>query len=251
MTGKCKLCGHDPVELRDSHIISHWLYRRLHSFPGDVTGIIETGDGRSGYRCLQQKKHLLCDVCEGIIARSEVYASSVAVQPDGVSFPALDAAVPICQHKQKTLLDLSRLDTDALTHFGASIFWRADIADIEPITHLGAARRESLRAYLHGETGFPDDIELIVYLLEDDQAIPAHRILSLPVTSNSGRKHDCVLLGFRFALYSPSIPELAPASLPRAKKGLRCSTREIASVIAPKLQESKLYGKLAKESEET
>lgn len=251
-TGKCALCLSEPVELIESHIVSRWLYRRLSQMPGAGVAPIEFSEGRGGYQSRQVTKHLLCRPCEDVLGKTEQYASGVALQPDGVTFPARDGARMMHKSERFSVVDLSHTDTDALTHFAASIFWRADVAEIEPITHLGAATRESLRLYLLGETAFPPDLDLLAYVLEDESDAPkVSRIISFPVSVDDASRHDCVLLGFRFTLYTPACAAGVAASLPRTGLGILCSSRrEVLEVIAPKIKSSSSYGKLAKEKDE-
>ena len=249
-TGKCALCLSEPVELIDSHIVSRWLYRRLSQMPGAGPAPVEFWEGRAGYQSRQETKYLLCRPCEDILGNSEQYASGVALQPDGVTFPALSGARMVNKSDKYSVVDLSHIDTDALTHFAASIFWRADVAEIEPITHLGKTTRESLRLYLLGKSAFPSDLDVLAYVLQDEAGTPrVSRIISFPVSVDDATRHDCVLLGFRFTLYTPANATIAVTSLPRTKLGIRCSSKEVLEVIEPQIRSSTSYGKLGKEKD--
>lgn len=67
--GKCALCKNENVELRESHIIPKFVYRRIKKYPNsrfrnyyDINKIYQDGE----------KKPLLCNECEGFFSKFEV-----------------------------------------------------------------------------------------------------------------------------------------------------------------------------------
>src|SRR4051794_12828304 len=87
MLGTCRLCS-CHAELRDSHILPRWVFRRIIRFGPDPQPIlIEDGTRRSTGK--QDSEFLLCDVCEQRFGNWENHVSRLALQPDGRS-PAFE-----------------------------------------------------------------------------------------------------------------------------------------------------------------
>ena len=88
MIGTCRLCRADG-ELRDSHIMPRWVFRRIIHFGPDPQPIlIENGTRRSTGD--QDTEYLLCESCEQRFGRWENDVSQLALQLDD-SFPAFEA----------------------------------------------------------------------------------------------------------------------------------------------------------------
>lgn len=247
MIGTCALCQSANVELIDSHVLPRWVYRRLHNL-GPVGQLIATGNGKVGYSSKQDSRHLLCRPCEDRFGDPEQYVSSLVVQPDG-TFPGLTR---VTSEKQAAPgVELARptgLDVEKLTYFAVSVFWRADVAQSEPVVALGASA-EPTRLYLLGGQ-LPPNLFLVVKLLAADEGSFATRIASAPETHNEGQYHDLLVLGMRFRLITSADVSTSRAaaeiSLPHSNVVLIDRDRQTANAIAEETQTSTAYGKLAK-----
>jgi len=211
-TGTCALCQAKNIELKDSHIVSKWLYRRLVGYdPAAAPSPVMVADGASELTSKQVKEHLLCGTCENRLSVRENYASKVGVQADG-SFPAMNTVTVVNSGGGVTLADAKGLDVDKLTYFGVSVIWRADVAQIEPIVDLGKSR-EDVRQYLAEQGPFPQNADLFITLFKPDPSFPRiDRIVAFPATaSESGvDRHDFIACGMRFTMYAGGA---VPASL--------------------------------------
>lgn len=246
-TGTCALCQTSNVTLLDSHIVSKWTYRRIVGYePTAAPNPVMVAGGRSVLTSKQVKSYLLCQTCENLLSTRENYASQVGLQADS-TFPALAAASVVEQKDGVELADIGTLDTDKLTHFAISVFWRADVAQIDPIVDLADAR-EPLRKYLVGETTLPTSCSLFVTLIRPDPTYPRiDRVVAFPATSDDGKRHDFVACGMRFTMYTQS-------AAPRALDQISCSGhklvfisdgRSILNAVAAAVQASQAEGKLA------
>jgi hypothetical protein len=202
--GTCALCETKNVELKSSHIVSKWTYRRLVGYePAAAKTPVMVADGAAVLTQKQVTEHLLCGECENRLSVPENYASKVGVQADN-SFPALDSVKGVQSENGVTLADASALDICALTYFGVSVFWRADVAQIEPIVSLGGSR-EAVRQFLLGRGSFPAAVDLFVTLFKPEKSFPRiDRIVVFPATtSDSGvERHDFTACGMRFTMYA-------------------------------------------------
>lgn len=87
--GECKLCKNGAVELRESHIIPSWAYKRMRdcSAVGGNPNPIVISNGRASQISDQVKEHLLCESCEQLFSVNERYVSSIAYEKDGTPIP--------------------------------------------------------------------------------------------------------------------------------------------------------------------
>lgn len=204
--GRCRLCLAKGRQLRDSHIVPAWAYRRIMTGVERPANPVQIQDDVAILTSKQAKEHLLCHDCEQRLCGWEDYASKMLVQEDG-AFPWLvesrDVAMALNGGEPLGYLDSSSLDAEALALFVTSVVWRASVSKQEcPKVNLGPYE-ERFRRYLRGEAPFPSRANLIVYL----QTVPltalpsADRILTLPtqVTMNY-TLHWFVLCGAAFYL---------------------------------------------------
>lgn len=248
-TGTCAMCQQSNVTLIDSHVLPNWVYRRLHGMnPGNQ--LIATGSGKVGYTSKQDSAYLLCRPCEDLLGRREQYASGVVVRSDG-TFPALaqvGPATPVVPGVD--LVTAGALDVDQLTYFAVSVFWRADVAQSEPLVSLGEYR-EPLRKYLMG-SGLPAGVYLQVVILDPPRGDFVARVASAPQSHPGGFLHDLIVLGLHFRLFTTQDPDVVKAaealSLPHTKSLIVDRRRNASDIVAEEAQTSTAYGKLAKKT---
>lgn len=201
MDGICKLCN-QLKDLRDSHIVPRWSHRRLVRV-GETTGMprtIQVFDDTAMVLATQDSEHLLCAECEQRFGLWENAVARVAVQPDD-SFPALDRVAVIgAAADGRKIADASTLPDD-LIPFALSILWRASVCGLENYRNvsLGARYNEEFRAYLHGETPIPDNVRLLVQLLEPTEP-RIDRLIVPPESDAIGayHRHQFLIFGMYF-----------------------------------------------------
>jgi hypothetical protein len=246
-TGTCELCHTANVILIDSHIVSKWVYRRVIAYdPTQGTSPVAIDGGRAGFSARQATAYLLCRPCEDLLGTRENYVAQNGLQPDSTSFPALAQAKVIQVQGDLAIADLSACDVDKITHFAASVIWRADVGQIEPIVTLGASR-EPLRQYLLGGP-LPANVNVVVTLLRPPPNFPrVDRMASFPGSSDDGGRHDFIACGMRFTLFTVAgaPPPMNEVSLPRTRLVLISDGRALLNTIAEEAQTSTTYGKLS------
>jgi hypothetical protein len=72
ISGSCHLCGEQKL-LKDSHVWSKLAYRRYITNPGEGGKFVDLQEGRLSNR--QYTRYWFCEVCEGILGKSEDYAA--------------------------------------------------------------------------------------------------------------------------------------------------------------------------------
>jgi hypothetical protein len=171
----CKLCQHER-ELQDSHFMPKALYKRARddSRPNPHPLLFSATGERQTSR--QARQYLLCRDCEQLFHHGGEdwvleHSATTATQ-----FPLRDILLSVpAAHRRKlgggvdyfSNIDIPAVDADVLGYFALSIIWRAtfpgwkiDDVSISPL-RLGPYQ-ETLRRYLVGETGLPEDLTVIV-----------------------------------------------------------------------------------------
>jgi hypothetical protein len=243
--GTCALCKSSNVTLIDSHIVSKWAFRRIVGYdPAAGPNPVAVHGGRAGFSSKQATEYLLCRPCEDLLGVRENYAAKTGLQADSTTFPALTLAKTIEKDDNMELADASALDVDKLIYFAVSVFWRADVAQIDPIVDLAGAR-EPIRQYLFGGS-LPAELDMILTLSRPQVRFPrVDRIVAFPETdSDQPHRHEFIACGMRFTMYT-SAPHLEEASLPRKRRLLISDGRSIVNAVAEEAQTSTAYAKLA------
>jgi hypothetical protein len=204
MIGHCRYC--DSVgELRESHILPRWVYRRIVQFGTGVSGkgasipmqydngtLRRTGD--------QPKEHLLCGDCERIFGAWDAHIARLAVAPGG-SFPGLQA-VTLLKPRVPGIeceADGAALGQE-LGRFAASVVWRASVSTVLAEVDLGPYE-EQFRRFLRGETEVLDCARLIVQLVDqEDLGMRVDRLGAAPYSyrERGCREHQFGVPGFVF-----------------------------------------------------
>jgi hypothetical protein len=205
---KCKLCL-KPAQLCDSHLIAAAFFRLLRSktiTPSDPLVITPSTTLTSSR---QLSDYLLCVNCEDRLrARGEDWVINRCYRGEGqfvlrdlvLSSKLLDAGEMGTFYSAKSN---PQIDTEALTYFAASVFWRAAVHDWEYLKlrasiSLGCYE-EQFRSYLLGEAPFPKSAAMWVWVSRYEEP---SRAVSTP---HSIRVCDCYMHifdvpGLRFSL---------------------------------------------------
>jgi hypothetical protein len=169
--GRCRLCGAHG-ELRDSHIIPNWAYRRIQHVQQQT--VLVTAEV-AVHSTKQITDRLLCDACEHRFQPWETVVAELAWQEDD-TFPALDGLRPTAVRDDNVnhlVADGSSLGPE-LGRFALSVLWRAGVSGKFEDVELGPYG-ELLQSYLLGDClPAPEGISLGVHLLEPT---PGYRLL--------------------------------------------------------------------------
>jgi hypothetical protein len=171
VVGRCALCLRDR-ELRESHLLPRAIYRDLRSphLP-NPNPIVGTPD-ETGPRQEQIKEYLLCAECEDRFnQRGEKWILENGYRLKGPSpiYEMMRAASALREYPAGTTYagaEISGLDMDKITYFGASVFWRAALpvwtvqGKRDAMIHLGSYREE-LREFLLDDSEFPHNMVLL------------------------------------------------------------------------------------------
>lgn len=155
----------------------------------------------------QVKKHLLCRKCDQSLSKNGEDWMMRQVWNRN-RFPLLDRLNVAVALRQGIDLQVysgiaTGIDTDKLAYFALSVLWRASVCEWQ--TERRAKHRiflgthqETLRKYLHGETGYPQEVSVMATVCTDiysrcfylpteakfpsPQAVPAFSFLALGVS---------------------------------------------------------------------
>jgi len=208
----CGLCLKEK-ELRESHLIPKSIYKAIrNSFPDEEGGILigRTIDKHIKYTDYQIKNHFLCNECEGILSKYGEVIVSPECHHGKNKFRLLDklnSETPRHDFEDQIWYipdDKSAINTKAYLHFGASVFWRASAGNWKDgigkyKNALGSRYQEELRKFILGETSFPKNMYLGIYVDSDIDIVP---FVSFPeVSKKDGYHHHIFYIpGIKFSL---------------------------------------------------
>jgi len=155
---------------------------------------------------------LLCSDCEARLNRhGEKWVLSKGYRLQGPSplYAALSNASPDPAFPSGTVysaLAVPDINIDQLVYFGASIFWRASVADWRlnrkpaELVWLGSPYEEQFRQYLHGDAEFPANAVLWVAVARSEHPSP---VFAFPAGERVGsyHRHTFDVLGLSYMLY--------------------------------------------------
>jgi hypothetical protein len=169
--GLCPLCGGEK-EIVSSHLIPRSVYdlcRTPDKSPYSLS------DEWQGYTDRQIQHHLLCPGCEDNLNKGgETWLMPLLAQYDG-PFPFYDLLTrfppDIVDGKAAgyAAVKNSDIQCDKLAHFAMGVFWKAAVHSWKglratPMIGLGPYE-ESVRAYLRGDSAFPECMALTIGVL--------------------------------------------------------------------------------------
>jgi hypothetical protein len=212
--GECLLCHQPNQELQDSHFLPAGVYRVLRNEgteDGNPNPVLFSEEG-AVQTSRQITDFVFCRDCEQRLNRNgEDYFLKYCWRRNGFRLHAvLSAATPSVvagRIKVYAADELSEVDIQKLTYFGASMFWRDSVHQWKTKNHsteqinLGPYE-EQFRTYLMGETGFPENCMLWVSVPET-----LTPLAPLSLTPYGGARLDglrlykLIVLGVGFMLY--------------------------------------------------
>jgi hypothetical protein len=188
--GQCRLCGAEHVELRDSHILPRWAYKRMRDPRVRNPNPIRVGMGAPVQTSRQLTEHLLCSACEQKFSRDEDFIARLTRVADGRSH--LSTLLGPRRRRPETELataDASAVEVESVTRFAASVLWRSHACRITDKVDLGPYA-ETLRRYLHESEPLPPSLSLFVVYYEDAHA-SGSRLALVSMTPDVSRHENC------------------------------------------------------------
>lgn len=243
--GTCALCGDENVAIERSHILPAWSYERVSRYsPGRSEPVLVTEDVAL-QTSEQVRRPLLCRKCEQRFSDHEKVVARWVVQEDG-SFPLLGQAREV---EKDVAVEISEEAARALSYFGTSVIWRADVAQIEPVVSLGSARKQT-RAFLLGESAPP--AVMVLTLLRPPRGHPRmDRVVSFPESSggDSDARHEFVCCGVRFSYIVGETASFDAVDAFNKRLAFVSAGHSILQSVADRVSKVTMKGKLAAKHE--
>jgi hypothetical protein len=170
-SGICKMCL-EQKPLLDSHLMSRGLYKICHP-PGYAP--VQFSEQSIFPTTKQISDYLLCSDCEKILGNGgETWVLPRLARVTG-EFKLYDSLVkrpPELHTPEITIYGASanpEIKREKLIHFGLGYFWKASVHSwgrehATALLDLGKGSEE-LRKYLRGESEFPQNMALVVYVI--------------------------------------------------------------------------------------
>jgi len=208
MLGTCALCRSEQVELRDSHLLPSWAYKRVRATRagGPDPNPVNFTEGKAFQTSKQITGFLLCSACEDRFGRRENYVSQLCRQSDGTT--------PLIQHLRRRAdqvdkplevaeLDI-KVDAENLAYFAVSVVWRGDVmkeGHLASDVTLGDRYREKFRGYLNGDAAFPLCARVLLNVLKPPSwMMVIDGAVTTPSSNRMGacHRHAFLMCGFEF-----------------------------------------------------
>jgi hypothetical protein len=204
--GTCALCQTYNAELRESHIMPKWAYKRLRGNPsgGNPNPVVIT-NGVAAQVSNQVTEHLLCAECEQRLSVAEKYVSELSYRTDGTPTPlnTLGVAPGASSTDGMALASGKQLDFEKLTYFAVSVVWRAGVAKRSDTgkPKLGPYA-DTMRRYLLGETPLPKSLSAQLFVADVDAggSRPFHNFATFPASKKEDGyyRHEFFVCGLLF-----------------------------------------------------
>jgi hypothetical protein len=175
--GICKLCFCER-DLRRSHLMARSLYKKSGSDdPKQPHPLVRTAKGTKP-SSHQVQDYVFCHGCEQRFGKEgEDYMMRLVVTRDG-RFPVLEmlergGGLKGPHWTAYSINDSPAIKRDNIAYFVASVFYRASVHEWKQddgkiiSINLGAENNETLRQYLLGNTGFPANAWIAVFVCTD------------------------------------------------------------------------------------
>ncbi|WP_139253447.1 hypothetical protein [Burkholderia ubonensis] len=197
---KCALCG-EYKELKDSHLIPQWAYRRLQQSEQGRDDPIRIADGTAVRTSKQVTKHLLCGDCEQRFSKPEDYVARLT-EIDAPGKLKILGNITRADPPHSDVAKLAtEIDTKTIAYFAASVIWRSCVMD--NACKLGKYE-PSFRRYLMGETDFPREASLSMLILEPSRLTARpERLVTFPSSLKTpfAWLHGFIICGLAFRCF--------------------------------------------------
>jgi hypothetical protein len=210
VVGQCKLCLRSEVELQESHFIPKAAYKAVQKLAG-VTPLNVRGE-ITVQKNDQITAFLLCATCEDRFNKNgENWVISHCNRP-GSGFKLYDllqTLQPVRDPDEPDLkmyaaASIAEIDASKLAYFVLSVLWRGSIhnwrwgKDELHTDRLGTKYEDEFRRYLLGESDFPQNVAIHVFVLEDSKMWDGFTIPFRQKLKDGLWRYTFVFLGISF-----------------------------------------------------
>lgn len=260
MTGNCALCG-TLATLIDSHFMPAALYQEMNDPAGPIKNMVVVTTKGTFQSSEQFHMPLLCQECEIRFQKGgEDWTLANRYRSDG-TFPLRDlllSSTPETQRPDGTFIYEAKkvhgLIIEKLLYFGASLLWRAGIANWRvkfaeaPKIDLTADLMRELQNYLLGNAPFPSALSVFVIL--DAEPNP-QRVMTSPIKVGVEPhvRYESHIPGMIFEFGLDVVPPLDEMSLDRSIARIMLSplvTERVKVMGSPLIASSEPKGSLKK-----
>jgi hypothetical protein len=223
----CVLCR-EPQQLKNSHIISEFLYESLydeiHRF--HVLSVIPDQDNSFRQKGIREK--LLCETCEQKFSVWERYASLV-----------FKGGIEITHRREGNFVYVNGLDYAKFRLFQLSILWRASVSSLQFFGKVCLGRHEEVlrRLLLSGDPGSPSRYGCLMFGLRFENENFTQLIMSPERLKLSGHTAYRFIFGGFMWVYLVSshdvLPPLSNAILQQSGEALLIikDIREMQNIV--------------------
>jgi len=213
MNGRCSLCSSENVQLKRSHIVPAWAYKRMCNWGRSPSVPIVVEDDRAFFSSRQMRRYLLCGPCEQRIGKSERYVAPLTFTHSHVSRLVGLARDPARSYQypgsfRARVAVPADINCEMIGRFGVSVIWRMAVwkqIDQDASRSFLGPYHEPLRLYLLGVAPFPPQCAIHLHVV--DPTLQESRnycaIVAYPAGGRSGpfHIHQFFILGLYFQLY--------------------------------------------------
>lgn len=208
--GTCRLCQSKDVELRNSHILPRWAYKRIRSnaYTGNPNPVRVTAE-KAFQTSKQITEYMLCHSCEQRIGNTENYVASLAYTTEGNLGKLIQRILPQDFNQNSSVpssVSLKQLSTDKIIFFASSIVWKACVMKYKGIhkPSLGKKYEAAIREYLNGKKSLPKNVRIIMSMLDPKKCVlnDFHNLVTFPLTQKKDgyHRHLFFICGIYFEL---------------------------------------------------
>lgn len=208
--GTCRLCQSKDVELRNSHILPRWAYKRIRSnaYTGNPNPVRVTAE-KAFQTSKQITEYMLCHSCEQRIGNTENYVASLAYTTEGNLGKLIQRILPQDFNQNSSgpsSVSLKQLSTDKIIFFASSIVWKACVMKYKGIhkPSLGKKYEAAIREYLNGKKSLPKNVRIIMSMLDPKKCVlnDFHNLVTFPLTQKKDgyHRHLFFICGIYFEL---------------------------------------------------
>lgn len=129
LIGTCKLCRKNGVELKDSHLLPAYIYKKIRRSQGANNTLVVASKESFRFTDKQVSDYVLCGLCEQLFGEVENDVSRQCLQDDG-SFPLRDSIVIQARLSDNHEIGAvsgkaAGIDAERYVYFASSVLWRA------------------------------------------------------------------------------------------------------------------------------
>jgi len=192
----------------NSHLLPANIYKKIRRSEGANNSLVMASKESFRFTDKQIIDYVLCGSCEQRFGELENRVSRECLQHDG-SFPLRDALV-----KQPPLDDdpelravsgkAAGIDAESYVYFASSILWRAGAhvwgKGAKRVTVELGSYKEDLRVYLLGQSAFPKDVVIRMFVAAKGDTKDQFATTPVPLDTKGYHHYEFIIPGIQFAI---------------------------------------------------